>query len=123
MRQCLISGIVIHFNLYLLKVSGEKGANGSIKQVLLFSHVLLERCTYLSTYTECSSLKPAITVLETKHFKSTSYLGRLGGSVVEPLPLAQGVILRLEIESHIGLPVRSLLFPLYLCLSVSLMNK
>ena len=38
--------------------------------------------------------------------------GWLGGSVVERLPLAQGVIPSLGIESHIGLPVGSLLLPL-----------
>ena len=47
----------------------------------------------------------------------------LGGSVVERMPLAQGVIPGSRIESHIGLPVRSLLLslpvslPLSLCLS------
>ena len=51
--------------------------------------------------------------------------GHLGGSAVECLALAQGVILGLGIESHIGLPVRILLLPLpiSLCLSVSLINK
>ena len=50
---------------------------------------------------------------------------RLGGSAVEHLPSAQGVILGSGIKSHIGLPVRSLLLPLpmSLPLSVSLMNK
>ena len=51
--------------------------------------------------------------------------GRLGGSAVEGLPLAQGVILGSGMESHIGLPAWSLLLPLLMCLplSVSLMNK
>ena len=51
--------------------------------------------------------------------------GRLSGSAVECLPLAQGVILGSGIESLIGLPVRSLLLPLpvSLPLTVSLMNK
>ena len=51
--------------------------------------------------------------------------GCLGGSVVECLPLAQGVILGLGIESHIRLPARSLLLPLpiSLLLSLSLTNK
>ena len=50
---------------------------------------------------------------------------RLGGSVVEHLPSARGVILGPGIESHIGLPVRSLLLSLSMSLplSVSLMNK
>ena len=47
--------------------------------------------------------------------------GGLGGSVVEPLPLARGVIPGPGIESHIKLPVGSLLLPLPL--SVSLINK
>ena len=53
--------------------------------------------------------------------------GCLGGSAVEHLPSAQGMILGLGIESHIKLPIGSLLLPLpvslplYLC--VSLMNK
>ena len=43
----------------------------------------------------------------------------MGGSVVERLPSAQDMILESRIESHIGLPVRSLLLPLpmFLCLS------
>ena len=45
--------------------------------------------------------------------------GRLGGSVVECLPWAQGVIPGSGIESHMGLPVGSLLLPL----PVSLMNE
>ena len=49
----------------------------------------------------------------------------LGGSVVECLLLAQCMILSLGIESCIGLPVRSLPFPLpmFASLPVSLMNK
>ena len=41
--------------------------------------------------------------------------GRLGGSVVGRLPLAQGVIPGFGIESHIGLRAQSL--PLSLCVS------
>ena len=37
---------------------------------------------------------------------------RLGGSAIERLPLAQGVILGSGIESRIGLPEGSLLLPL-----------
>ena len=55
------------------------------------------------------------------------FQGHLGGSAVEYLPLAQGVILRSRIESHIGLLAGSLLLPLAvslpLCVCVSLMNK
>ena len=51
--------------------------------------------------------------------------GRLGGSVVERLPLAQGMIPGSRIESHIGLLAGSLLLPrpVSLPLSVSLKNK
>ena len=48
-------------------------------------------------------------------------LGHLGGSVVELLPLARGMISGSRIESHIGLPLGSLLLPLPV--PVSLMNK
>ena len=44
----------------------------------------------------------------------------LGGSVVERIPLAQGMIPGSGIESLIGLPVRSLLLPLPVSLSLSL---
>ena len=44
--------------------------------------------------------------------------GHLGGSVVECLPLAQGVIPGPGIESHIGLPTGSLLLPLLLSLAI-----
>ena len=51
----------------------------------------------------------------------TQSTGLLGGPVIECLPLAQGMILGLGIESLIGVPVRSLLLPpsmsLPLCLS------
>ena len=48
----------------------------------------------------------------------------LSGSVVECLPSAQGMILCPGNESHIGLPVGSLLLPLPMSLpSMSLMNK
>ena len=53
--------------------------------------------------------------------------GRLGGSAVERLPLAQVMILGSGIESHIRLPAGSLLLPqpvfLTFSLSESLMNK
>ena len=51
--------------------------------------------------------------------------GHLGGSVVEHVPLAQGVIPDPGIESRMRLPAWSLLLPLpmSLPLSVSLMNK
>ena len=51
--------------------------------------------------------------------------GCLGVLAVEDLPLAQGLIPGFGIESHIGLPVRSLLLPLpmSLPLCVSLVNK
>ena len=57
-----------------------------------------------------------------KFGSSSLNLGCLSGSVVERLPLAQGVIL----ESHIRLPEWSLLLlplPMPLPLSVSLVNK
>ena len=47
-------------------------------------------------------------------------LGHLGGSAVECLPLAQGVIPGSRIESHIGLPAWSLLLLLPVSLSLSL---
>ena len=57
--------------------------------------------------------------------------GSLGGSAVEHLPSAQGMILGPGIKSGIGLPAWSLLLPLPVSLllslsfslSVSLMNK
>ena len=51
--------------------------------------------------------------------------GRLGGSAVKLLPLAQAVILGSGIESHIGFLAGSLPLPLpmSLPLSVSLMNE
>ena len=51
--------------------------------------------------------------------KKITLEGHLGSSVVECLLLAQSMILRPWIESHIGLPERSLLLPL----PVSLMHK
>ena len=48
-------------------------------------------------------------------------LGHLGGSALEHLPSAQGVILGSGIKSHVGLPAWRLLLPL--SVSVSLMNK
>ena len=50
-------------------------------------------------------------------------LGCLGGSAVEHLPSAQGMILDPGIESHIELPVGRLLLPLSVPLLLSLMNK
>ena len=47
-------------------------------------------------------------------------MGRLGGSVVEHLPLAQGMILGLGIESRIRLHTRSLLLSLPMSLPLSL---
>ena len=55
-------------------------------------------------------------ICNTSLVKKASSLGRLGGSVVKCLPSAQVVIPGLGIESHIGLPVRSLLLPLPMCL-------
>ena len=46
--------------------------------------------------------------------------GHMGGSAVEHLPLAQGMIPGPEIESRIGLPARSLLLPLPMSLLLSL---
>ena len=42
-----------------------------------------------------------------------------GASVLEHLPLAQGVIPESGIESHIGFPERSLLLPLPVSASLS----
>ena len=53
-------------------------------------------------------------------FKTVTLWGNLGGSVVEHLPLAQGVILGLGIKSHVGLPAWSLLLPLPVSLPVFL---
>ena len=52
-----------------------------------------------------------------KYFK---YLGRLGRSPVECLPLAQGVISGSRIEFHIRVPTGSPLLPLPVSLSVCL---
>ena len=55
--------------------------------------------------------------------------GHLGGSGVEHLPLAQGVIPGSRVESCIGIPAGSLLLPLSMslplshCVCVSFMNK
>ena len=52
-----------------------------------------------------------------------AHLGRLGGSAVERLPLAQGVMPHLVIESPISLPARDVLctlpmsLPLCVCVS------
>ena len=61
-----------------------------------------------------------------KEMKCYKILGHLGGSAVEHLPLAQGMIPGSGIESHIGLLQRacfSLCLSLCLSLSLSLMNK
>ena len=52
--------------------------------------------------------------------QESSTLEPLGGSVIERLPLAQGVALEFGIESHIGLPPWSLLLPLPVSLPLSL---
>ena len=49
--------------------------------------------------------------------------GHLGGSAVEHLPSAQGVILGSWVESCIGLLAGSLLLPLPLSLGLSRINK
>ena len=49
---------------------------------------------------------------------NVQFPGCLGGSAVESLPLAQGMILGSEIESHIGLLAGSLLLPLSVSLSL-----
>ena len=56
-----------------------------------------------------------------KKKKTVNYLtlGCLGGSAVQRLPLAQVIILRTRMESHIGLPAWSLLLPLPVSLSLS----
>ena len=56
-----------------------------------------------------------------KFLQEFGNLGCLGGSVVEHLPLAQGVFPGLGIESHVGLPARSLLLPLPMSLPLSLL--
>ena len=62
-------------------------------------------------------------------FTLNAIVGRLGGSAVERLPLAQGMILGSGIESRMGLPMGSLLLllpvslSLSVCACVSLMNK
>ena len=58
-------------------------------------------------------------------FPLRTYEGRLGGSAIEHLPSAQGVIPGSGIKSRIRLLVESLLLPLpaSLPLYVSLMNK
>ena len=45
-------------------------------------------------------------------YRKRKFLGHLGGSVVERLLLAQGVIPGSRIESRIGLPAWTLLLPL-----------
>ena len=50
----------------------------------------------------------------------SKFQGCLGGSAVEHLPLAQVVIPGSRIESHIGLPARTLLLPLPMSLPLTL---
>ena len=57
-----------------------------------------------------------------KFLKKPKDEGHLGGSAVEHLPLAQGLIPDSQIESHIGLLAWSLLLH-PLPVSLSLMNK
>ena len=61
----------------------------------------------------------------TEEFKKLTKSGHLGGSAVECLPLAQGLIPEFRIKSCIWFLAGSLLLPLpvSLPLSVSLMNK
>ena len=60
-----------------------------------------------------------------KFLQEFGILGCLGGSVVEHLPLAQGVFPGLGIESHIGLPhwEEPASPSAYVSASLSLMNK
>ena len=53
------------------------------------------------------------------YFKIITSLGHLGGSVVEHLPLAQGVIPGSGMEAYVGLPAWSLLLPLPVSLPLS----
>ena len=53
--------------------------------------------------------------------KKMQNVGSLGGSVVECLPSAQGMIPGLGIESHIRVPARSLLLSLRMSLLLSLL--
>ena len=73
----------------------------------------------------CAHVHVYIFIYNSFVHKDEIILGHLGGSVVERLPSAQGVILGARIEPHITLPAWTLLLPLpvSLPLSVSLMNK
>ena len=51
--------------------------------------------------------------------RNFSLLGCLGGSAVEHLALAQGMIPGLGIKSHIGIPMRSLFLPQSMSLPLS----
>ena len=55
--------------------------------------------------------------------EKSSGMGRLGGSVVEHLPSAQGVILESQDQVPTSGSPRSLLLPLLMSLPLSLMNK
>lgn len=68
----------------LLKISWEVGIYGSAKQILLFSHILFERCTLFFLGTQNPRLKPELPkhknkITEIMHFKSkmciTKWLG------------------------------------------------
>ena len=64
-----------------------------------------------------------VTVLVTDNYNPKQDRGQqgcLGGSVAERLPSVQGVIPDFGIESHIRVPVRSLILPLPVSLPLSL---
>ena len=65
---------------------------------------------FLSTFLSQRMLNSSIINVEFKE--------PLGGSLVEPLPLAQGVISLSRIECHFVLPAQNLLLPLPLSLCV-----
>ena len=81
-------------------------------------------------YLKCFIFTDKFYFIKPEHFQQFDFFenyvqnswnkGRLGSSVVECLPLAQGMIPGLGIKSHIRFPVRSQLLPLSLPLSVYL---
>ena len=79
--------------------------------------VLSPQSSYLSIGL---ALIPGITLISYHFALFHKILGCLGGSTVEHLLLAQGVIRSLRIESHIRLPAWSLLLPLPTSLPFSL---
>ena len=83
--------------------------------------------TYHKVHTIGLELNISILSKKMKPLQYSVFLGCLGGSAVECLPLAQDMILGPGIESLIGLPAWSLLLSLPMSLSlsvcVSLMNK